>query len=114
MDPAKTPQPYEVTLIKDGYKEMESWTRTREENGWRWSGKCPHCKHDASKFIPTEVTALGVKAMEARAETGRYAVQCNCTDAHPDQPEGESGCGAYWGIEVAHGEDEEASEAAGT
>jgi hypothetical protein len=95
-------QPYEGKLFENGWEAMRSWTPTSDETGWHLNGACPRCKHDADKYIPIEVTVSGLDAREARGEveTGKYVVQCNCPEAHPDQPKDQSGCGAYWGAEI--------------
>lgn len=99
---AGKPRPYKGQLIEDGWEAMQGWTPASEGTGWHLNGKCPHCNHDADKYIPIEVTTSGRAIREAKAETGKYVVQCNCTAPHPEQPKDESGCGAYWGVEIAY------------
>jgi len=114
--PKKNPKPipFQNLSVPDGGDAMKAWPRERKQNGWEWSGRCPRCNHQASKFIADEVVTLALTATEVQPVRETYVVRCNCQEPHTDRPDGEQGCGAYWGVEIEHERpdgDEEAGEA---
>ncbi|HET6998135.1 MAG TPA: hypothetical protein VFI03_06040 [Solirubrobacterales bacterium] len=57
------------------------------------SGPCQRCGH-AITFVDATAIYSGFRAREPVAAAGRRYAACNCGVAHPETPEGETGCGA--------------------
>ena len=103
---ASKSEPYEAVLVDDGWKAMTDWEKRREENGWRFSGECPHCHHHMDKFFADHVLVMGLLADAPSGERQKESVViCNCGKPHPGGGDSANGCGAYWGIEVDTGSD---------
>jgi hypothetical protein len=82
-----------------------------EGEGWLLFGECPRCRHDCEKVIREGVIVLALAgAPEDRPDVGTHVVQCNCQSPHAGRPaDVNSGCGAYWGVELQHTPPEKAS-----
>jgi hypothetical protein len=57
------------------------------------SGPCPRCGHTVTLVDATAIYS-GFRARESVAGAGRRYAACNCGVAHPETPDGETGCGA--------------------
>ncbi|CAL9276906.1 hypothetical protein ACFC5H_17275 [Streptomyces rochei] len=60
------------------------------------SGRCPRCRCPAV-FLHAPRT---FRAAPRRAGRSDIPVICTCTTPHPDRPEDETGCGAYWNVRL--------------
>src|SRR3954454_7558685 len=88
------PLPYQNVSIPDGGDAMKTWEGERKQDGWQWTGRCPRCEHQASKFIADEVVTLALRAADVQPARETYVVRCNCQEPHTDRPATEQGCGA--------------------
>ncbi|MFE6286729.1 hypothetical protein [Streptomyces sp. NPDC057877] len=62
-------------------------------------GPCPRCGGTMSVHLVEDIVRGGRSG--AVASGPYHTMRCGCRNAHPGQPEGREGCGAYWNIVVA-------------
>lgn len=76
-------------------------------------GQCPRCEHffDDRQTLTALTNLVGVRlagpSRPGSAPEIRFAqvdVSCNCADRHPGAPEGTSGCGTSFRVELLVGE----------
>jgi hypothetical protein len=58
----------------------------------RIAGPCPRCGHPIEKVMGGISVLFGQELQ--RQEALRVRIVCNCTEQHPNTPEGRHGCGA--------------------
>jgi hypothetical protein len=77
-----------------------SWTATfdREEDDVliRFTGHCPRCDHQTSTDVPKLIPGAPV----LRGEAEEFTMYCSCGHPHPNRPDGDNNCGAYWAFEA--------------
>ncbi len=100
------PDPYaEVTEEKYATVAAALFSVTRHPLGTLLlSGPCPRCSVTIAVPVVTSIFKSGgtnVSEDESSLTTKRYeTIVCNCEEVHPGRPEGLSGCGAYWQLEI--------------
>ena len=62
----------------------------------RFTGACPRCDHQTSMDVPRIVPGTTT----LRGEPEEFTMYCACGYPHPQHPDGDNSCGAYWPYEA--------------
>ncbi|WP_125523893.1 hypothetical protein [Streptomyces sp. WAC 05379] len=92
-------------ITEDGYGDAfaRDARATPTRRGVRVDGDCPRCAGQMSYPLVDKVfrspSPLGTQV--PTTDPNVVAILCTCPEDHPDQPDGEKGCGAYWNITLS-------------
>jgi hypothetical protein len=94
-----SPIPYKETT-EDGYAAAfaASASATPIRRGVLLSGACPRCGDRMEFPVVTEI--FQTAGSGPGGDDADSPLLCTCLTAHPDRPEDEEGCGAYWNIRL--------------
>lgn len=104
--PITEEKPFQVVQLADGPASIEV-SYLLNETLWRAVGKCPRCSHTTQRdYRITALTAAAEGGMEVDYEPldkdgpNWRTMSCSCGTKHEDVPDDDSGCGAYWRVEL--------------
>lgn len=96
--------PYEE-ITEDGYGDAFARAARAKETrrGVMLDGDCPRCAGRMSYPLVNQLFRSplppGAPVPPAGAEV--VPIICTCPEGHPERPNGELGCGAYWNITLS-------------
>lgn len=97
-----TPEPYEVKTEEDyAAKFTDGGQAIPVSGGLSIEGICPRCKSEMAFPHVTSVFKFlsPSRTLKGTAKDGEnVSIVCWCEEAHPNQPAGVKGCGAYWNV----------------
>ena len=89
-----TPVKWDTTYDKAWAAKVAQWEWTwTDDNTVETHGMCPHCIHPMTREVRRASVRTLLAVSESEDELVPVVVACNCTATHPEQPEGQLGCG---------------------